>query len=180
MSSQLIFNFCACLLAVQAGLTVKDINSPNVDQQQNIEVDDGFLGFGIGSAANTVTFNSFNNVGGVGDSFNSGFNGAGNLRRRGSGISAVNSPLINQQQDITANEGLGGGALNTITFNSFNNVAGVSSGRFNRRGSGIDAVNSPIINQQQDIQAGNGLFDGALNTITFNSFDNVAEEVLNQ
>ncbi|MGP4004623.1 hypothetical protein [Streptomyces sp. 8N706] len=47
-----------------AGLVRDDVNSPIVNQQQDIQVSDGLLG-GLGwGGENTVTLNNFNNVGG--------------------------------------------------------------------------------------------------------------------
>jgi hypothetical protein len=51
-----------CPAAAHAGLGLDGVNSPTINQQQNIETSDGSWGLG---GENTITFSNFNNVGGV-------------------------------------------------------------------------------------------------------------------
>jgi hypothetical protein len=116
----------ACFIAIcqggvmqyRRGLVMEGVNSPQINQQQDIEVDegsflggeDGELGFGWGNGAgaNTATFNSFNNVGGVSKTTVApaigngwGLFGEGSLLfKRGMDLSHMASPDVAMMQSI--------------------------------------------------------------------------------
>jgi hypothetical protein len=92
------------------------------------------------------------------------------INKRGLGLTRINSPEVNQQQDLETSEGWGFGGNgwgdNTWSANSFNNVDGLRNldvvpgfgpglgGFLFRRNMNLNGWASPNVEQQQSLESG--------------------------